>query len=190
VFNLNIVLDQLIKDQMLSGSSMTEEELLRKQEEFINQNVRQIEKRRYDRSPSPRRRRRSYSTSPPRYRKRPFRNNDRRRDGMNDGRNKDENLPEEDEETRAYREKIEMQKRKREEILKEKEMRRKQQQAEKAKETVPAEPLKPIVVTDKKIVLTKIKSDRSTTPPIKEAPVTMTRRIVVLKSPTKVDNIE
>lgn len=172
---------------MLSGSSMTEEELLRKQEEFINQNVRQIEKRRYehDRSPSPRRRRRSYSTSPPRYRKRPFRNNDRRRDGMNDGRNKDENLPEEDEETRAYREKIEAQRKKREEILKQKEMRRKQQQAEKAKETLPTEPLKPIVVTDKKIVLNKLKSDRSTTPPIKEAPaqVTMARRIVVLKSP-------
>lgn len=169
---------------MLSSSSLTEDELLRKQEEFINQNVRQIEKRRYehDRSPSPRRsRRRSYSTSPPRYRKRPFRNNERR--GPNDGRNKDENLPEEDEETRAYREKIELQRKKREEILKQKEMRRKQQQAEKVKETLPTEPLKPIVVTDKKIVLTKV---RSTTPPIKETAAS-TRRIVVLKSPAKME---
>lgn len=176
-----------MKDQFFSSTSaQPEDELLRKQQEFINHNMRQIEKRRHERTPSPKYRRYSHSPSPPRYRRRgPFRNNDRRRDSNgNDGKMKDENQPEEDEETRAYREQIESQRKKREEILRQKELRRKQQ-AEKAKEVVqPAEPLMPIVVTDKKIVLKRAKTpERSTTPPIKEAPITPTRRIVL--KPTK-----
>lgn len=163
---------------------MPEDELLRKQQEFINHNMRQIEKRRHERTPSPEYRRGySHSPSPTRYRRRgAFRTNDRRRDSNgNDGKGKDENQPEEDEETRAYRQQIESQRKKREEILRQKEMRRRQQ-AEKAKETQPTEPLQPIVVTDKKIVLKRKTPDRSTTPPIKEAPITPTRRIVLKPS--------
>lgn len=148
--------------------------------------MRQIEKRRHERTPSPEYRRGySHSPSPPRYRGRrgPFRNNDRKRDSNgNEGKGKDENQPEEDEETRAYRQQIESQRKKREEILRQKEMRRRQQQAEKAKETQPAEPLQAIVVTDKKIVLKRKTPERSTTPPIKEAPITPTRRIVLKPS--------
>lgn len=146
--------------------------------------MRQIEKRRHERTPSPEYRR-SYSHSPPRHRRRTnFRNNyDRKRDfGSNGEKSKDENLPEEDEETRAYRQQIETQRKRREEILRQKEMRRKEQVEKKAKETVPAEPLQPIVVTDKKIVLKRKTPEKSTTPPIKDAPVTPTRRIVLKPS--------
>lgn len=146
--------------------------------------MRQIEKRRHERTPSPEYRR-SYSHSPPRHRRRPnFRNNyDRKREfGGNGEKSKDENLPEEDEETRAYRQQIETQRKRREEILRQKEMRRKEQVEKKAKETVPAEPLQPIVVTDKKIVLKRKTPEKSTTPPIKDAPVTPTRRIVLKPS--------
>lgn len=182
-----LFLDQLLKDQFFSSTSaVPEDELLRKQQEFINHNMRQIEKRRHERTPSPEYRRGySHSPSPPRYRRRgPFRNNDRRRDSNgNDAKGKDENQPEEDEETRAYRQQIESQRKKREEILRQKEMRRRQQQAEKAKEVPPTEPLQPIVVTDKKIVLKRKTPERSNTPPItKEAPITPTRRIVLKPS--------
>lgn len=173
-----------MKDQFFSSTSaVLEDELLRKQQEFINHNMRQIEKRRHERTPSPKYRRYSNSPSPPRYRRRgPFRN-DRRRDSNGiESKAKDENQPEEDEETRAYRQQIESQRKKREEILRQKELRRKQQ-AEKAKEVVqPTEPLQPIVVTDKKIVLKRKTPERSTTPPIKEAPATPTRRIVLKPS--------
>lgn len=170
-----------------SNRAVSEEELLRKQEDFINQNVRQIQKRRneHDRSPTPRRHRsRSISNSPPRHPRKYQRNDDRRQGKNSNSWNK--HLPEEDEETRAYREKIEIQRRKREELLRQKEIRRKQQQVDKAKqETQQSEQLKPILVTDKKIVLKKLKSEeRSTTPPLKEHPtnVANTRRIVVLKA--------
>lgn len=183
-----IFLDQLLKDQYFSSASalLPEDELLRKQQEFINHNMRQIERRRHERTPSPEYRRYSHSPSPSRYpRRRPFKNYDRKRDqGRNDGKGKDENQPEEDEETRAYRQQIESQRKKREEILRQKELRRKQQAEQKVKETLPTEPLQPIVVTDKKIVL-KRKADtpeKSTTPPIKDAPATPTRRIVLKPS--------
>lgn len=146
--------------------------------------MRQIEKRRHERTPSPEYRRGySRSPSPSRYRRRPFRNYDRRRDsGGDDCKGKDENLPEEDEETRAYRQQIESQRKKREEILRQKEMRRRQQ-AEKAKETQPTEPLVEVVVTDKKIVLKRKSPEKSMTPPI-----TPTRRIVL--KPSKDGKIE
>lgn len=176
-----------MKDQFFSSSSsmLPEDELLRKQQEFINHNMRQIEKRRHERTPSPEYRRGySHSPSPPRYRRRPnYKNNDRRRDfGVNEGKGKDENQPEEDEETRAYRQQIESQAKKREEIIRQKEMRRRQLLEQKVKETLPAEPLQPIVVTDKKIVLKRKTPEKSTTPPIKDAPVTPTRRIVLKPS--------
>lgn len=174
-----------MKDQYFSsGSVLPEDELLRKQQEFINHNMRHIEKRRYERTPSPEYRRGySHSPSPPRHRRRPFRPNERRRNfNDNENKGKDENLPEEDEETRAYRQQIESQRKKREEILRQKEMRRRQLAEQKAKETLPAEPLQPIVVTDKKIVLKRKSPDKSTTPPIKDAPVTPTRRIVLKPS--------
>lgn len=158
---------------------LPEDELLRKQQEFINHNMRQIEKRRHERTPSPEYRRGySRSPSPSRYRRRPpFRNYGRRRDSAgDDGKVKDENQPEEDEETRAYRQQIESQRKKREEILRQKEMRRRQQ-AEKAKESQPAEPLAEVVVTEKKIVLKRKSPERSMTPPI-----TPTRRIVLKPS--------
>lgn len=175
-----------MKDQFFSSSSaLPEDELLRKTQEFINHNMRQIEKRRHERTPSPEYRRGySHSPSPPRNRRRPFKSYDRNRDfGGNVGKGKDENVPEEDEETRAYRQQIESQAKKREEILRQKEMRRKQQAEQKVKETQPAEPLQPIVVTDKKIVLKRKTPEKSTTPPIKDAPITPTRRIVL--KPTK-----
>lgn len=176
-----------MKDQFFSsGSALPEDELLRKQQEFINHNMRQIEKRRHERTPSPEYRRGySRSPSPPRHRRRgPFKSYDRRRNfADNDNKGKDENLPEEDEETRAYRQQIESQRKKREEILRQKEMRRRQLAEQKSKETQPAEPLQAIVVTDKKIVLKRKSSpDKSTTPPIKDAPVTPTRRIVLKPS--------
>lgn len=145
--------------------------------------MRQIEKRRHERTPSPEYRRGySHSPSPPRYRRRPFNKYDRKRElGGNDGKGKDENQPEEDEETRAYRQQIESQRKKREEILRQKEMRRRQQAEQKSKESLPAEPLQPIVVTDKKIVLKRKTPERSTTPPI-EALVAPTRRIVLKPS--------
>lgn len=184
-----IVLDQLLKDQFFStGSSVPEDELLKKQQEFINHNMRQIEKRRHERTPSPEYRRGySRSPSPQRYRRRPYNKNfDWKRE--NEAKAKDENQPEEDEETRAYRQQIESQRKKREEILRQKEMRRRQQAEQKAKETQPAEPLQPIVVTEKKIVLKRKTPDRSTTPPIKDAPITPTRRIVLKPSKdTKLD---
>jgi hypothetical protein len=178
------LLDQLLKDQFFSSSSsVPEDELLRKQQEFINHNMRQIEKRRHERTPSPEYRRGySRSQSPPRHRRRPYnRNFDWKRDN-NEPKVKDENQPEEDEETRAYRQQIESQKKKRDEILKQKEMRRKQLAEQKVKETQPAEPLQPIVVTEKKIVLKRKTPDRSTTPPIKDAPITPSRRIVLKPS--------
>lgn len=176
-----------MKDQFFSSPSsmLPEDELLRKQQEFINHNMRQIEKRRHERTPSPEYRRGySHSPSPPRYRRRQnYKNYDRRRDfGVNEGKGKDENLPEEDEETRAYRQQIESQAKKREEILKQKEIRRRQLLEQKVKETLPAEPLQPIVVTDKKIVLKRKSPEKSTTPPIKDAPFTPTRRIVLKPS--------
>lgn len=177
--DLFFIVDQLLKDQFFSSSSMLpEDELLRKQQEFINHNMRQIEKRRHERTPSPEYRRGySRSPSPSRYRRRPFRNYGRRRDSAgDDGKVKDENQPEEDEETRAYRQQIESQRKKREEILRQKEMRRRQQ-AEKAKESQPAEPLAEVVVTEKKIVLKRKSPERSMTPPI-----TPTRRIVLKPS--------
>lgn len=168
---------------------MSEDELLRKQQEFINRNMRSIEKRRHERSPSPNYRRSySHSPSPPRnYRRRPpFRNYERRRMSMGDNKSKDENQPEEDEETRAYRQKIETQRKQREELLRQKEMRRKQQMEAKAKEKEPTEPLKPITVTDKKIILTKKPrlDEKSTTPPLDEAPpasLISNRKIMVRK---------
>lgn len=171
-----------MKEQFFSSSALPEDELLRKQQEFINHNMRQIEKRRYERTPSPDYRR-GYSPSPPR-RRRSFKNYDRRRefDGGNEGKGKDENQPEEDEETRAYRQQIESQAKKREEILRQKEMRRRQQAEQKVKEAQPAETLQPIVVIDKKIVLKRKTPERSTTPPIKDAPITPTRRIVLKPS--------
>ncbi|CRL07967.1 CLUMA_CG020832, isoform A [Clunio marinus] len=183
---------QLMKDQYFSPSALPEDELLRKQQEFINHNMRQIEKRRHERTPSPEYRRGySHSPSPPRYRdnrRKPFRSYDRKRDfSGSEGKNKDENQPEEDEETRAYRQQIESQRKKREEILRQKEMRRRQQ-AEKAKETAPSEPLQPIIVTDKKIVLKRKSPERSTTPPLKDAPITPTRRIVL--KPSKDGKVE
>ena len=173
-----------MKEQFFSSTALPEDELLRKQQEFINHNMRQIEKRRYERTPSPEYRR-GYSPSPPR-RRRSFRSYDRRRDfgSGNEGKGKDENQPEEDEETRAYRQQIESQAKKREEILRQKEMRRKQQAEQKVKETQPAETLQPIDIRliDKKIVLKRKTPEKSTTPPIKDAPITPTRRIVLKPS--------
>lgn len=179
-----IIVGEIMKSQLFSTPQfVSEDELLRKQEEFINQNVRQIQRRRNDRSPSPRRHRsRSRSNSPQRPRK--YLKGDVRRQGSNNWTKQQQ--PEEDEETRAYREKIELQRRKREELLRQKEIRRKQQQADKVmQDSQKSEQLKPITVTDKKIVLKKPKlEERSTTPPlIKEQSVsTSTRRIVVLKT--------
>lgn len=172
-----------MKEQFFSSATaIPEDELLRKQQEFINHNMRQIEKRRYERTPSPEYRR-GYSQSPPR-RRRSFKAYDRRRDfgGANEGKGKDENQPEEDEETRAYRQQIESQAKKREEILRQKEMRRRQQAEQKVKEIQPVETLQPILVIDKKIVLKRKTPERSTTPPIKDAPITPTRRIVLKHS--------
>ena len=45
-------LDQLLRD-FTTGRSLTDEELLRQQEEFINKNIMQIERRRHERSLSP-----------------------------------------------------------------------------------------------------------------------------------------
>lgn len=108
---------------------------------------------------------------------------------MGDNKEKNENVPEEDEETREYRQKIETQRKQREELLKQKEMRRRQQMEAKAKET---EPLKPIVVTEKKIILTKKPrlDEKSTTPPIDDAPLPATltaQRRILLKSNAKDD---
>jgi hypothetical protein len=184
-------LDQILKDFSSSASSslmpMSEDELLRKQQEFISRNMRSIEKRRHERSPSPGYRRSySHSPSPPRFNQRrrpPFKRYEKRR-SADGGKSKDENLPEEDEETRAYREKIETQRKQREELLRQKEMRRRQQMEAKVKET---EPLKPLVVTEKKIILTKKArlDEKSTTPPIDEAPLPAsltTGRKILLKA--------
>lgn len=174
-----------MKDHFAPAPS-SEEELLRKQEEFINRNMRSIEKRKYERSPSPNHRR-SYSPSPPRYPRRQFnrggggRNYGERRRSFGD--KKDENNPDEDDETKAYRKEIEKQKKQREELLKQKELKRKQQMEQKVKDKEPAEPLKPIVVTEKKIILTKKPrlEEKSTTPPLSEAKVGQ-RRIVLKPS--------
>jgi hypothetical protein len=187
----NSFLDQLLKDHFStqSQSMLSEDELLRKQQEFINRNIRSIEKRRHDqRSPSPNYRRSySHSPSPPRnFRRRPMRNYERRR-STGDNKQKDENLPEEDEETRAYRLKIETQRKQREELLRQKEMRRKQQMEQKVKEKEPSEPLKPIVVTEKKIILTKKArlDEKSTTPPLLDEAISaslVSNRKITLKS--------
>lgn len=186
-------LAQLMKDHF-SQSVSSEEELLRKQEEFINRNMRSIEKRKYERSPSPvdnyrsdYRRSYSHSPSPPRYRRRPFNRGgggnygERRRSFGDKTDKKDENDPNEDEETRAYRKEIEKQRKQREEIFKQKELRRKQLLEAKAKEKEPVEPLTPIVVTEKKIILNKKPrlDERSTTPPLSEKKPTTARRIVL-----------
>lgn len=175
-----------------SQSTSSEEELLRKQEEFINRNMRSIEKRKYERSPSPNYRRSySHSPSPPRYQRR--RGNrggqggnygERRRSFGDKTDKKDENDPNEDEETRAYRKEIEKQRKQREEIFKQKELKRKQNLEAKAKEKEPAEPLKPIVVTEKRIILNKKPrlDEKSTTPPLSEVKPTMARRIVLKPS--------
>ncbi|KAL7013695.1 hypothetical protein ACKWTF_015533 [Chironomus riparius] len=195
---IEAVKTQLLKEHFSQSSSMSEDELLRKQQEFINSNMRSIEKRRHERSPSPNYRRSySHSPSPPRnYRRRPFRPYERRRSmGDKDGnkaKEKDENLPEEDEETRAYRQKIETQRKQREELLRQKEMRRKLQMEAKVKET---EPLKPIVVTEKKIILTKKPrlDEKSTTPPIDDAPLPATlttQRKIVLRTSKEVKSGE
>lgn len=175
-----------MKDHFAPAPS-SEEELLRKQEEFINRNMRSIEKRKYERSPSPNHRR-SYSPSPPRYPRRQFnrggggRNYGERRRSFGD--KKDENNADEDDETKAYRKEIEKQKKQREELLKQKELKRKQQMEQKVKDKEPAEPLKPIVVTEKKLILTKKPrlEERSTTPPLSEAKVGPQRRIVLKPS--------
>lgn len=184
---MKFFLAQLMKDHFAPAQS-SEEELLRKQEEFINRNMRSIEKRKYERSPSPNHRR-SYSPSPPRYPRRQFnrgggRNYGERRRSFGD--KKDENNPDEDDETKAYRKEIEKQKKQREELLKQKELKRKQQMEQKVKDKDPVEqqqPLKPIVVTEKKIILTKKPrlEEKSTTPPLSEAKVGM-RRIVLKPS--------
>jgi hypothetical protein len=182
-----------------SGRGVSDEELRRQTEEFINKNLAHVGKRRYERSPSPGRyrspRSRSRSYSPPRrrahsrerefggpggdsrgrpaYRGRPpFRRGDRESDDLafpkrrrsmehpHDSNNKspDEN---EDEETRAYRLKIESQKAEREKILREKERRRKEvaeeriKDIQKAEELAQAQKLTPIVVTEKKIISLK-----------------------------------
>lgn len=190
-------LDQLLKDQFYNNAgsgAVPEDELLRKQQEFINRNMRCMEKRRHERTPSPNYSRYSHSPSPPSHRRRapPSQyNRYNRKDNISD-KPKDENLPEEDEETRAYRQQIETQRRKREEIIRAKEMRRKQQAEQKAKDKEPEERLQPIVVTDKKIILKKARIDesieqpeKSTTPPLTNTiatqPTTPSSRRIVLK---------
>lgn len=134
-------------------SPMSDEALLRQQEEFINQNRMHIEKqRRHDRSPEPRKR--DYSPPPPSsHRDRPHANRYRGGRGHSPPGHRDAGRPvspkrrrsadgatlptnpvapavappsnpDEDEETRAYRLKIEKQKAMRDEILRDKEMRR------------------------------------------------------------------
>lgn len=193
MLNIFLVLAQLMKDHFSQPTS-SEEELLRKQEEFINRNMRSIEKRKYERSPSPDYRRSySHSPSPPRYQRRRFNRGgggnygERRRSFGDKTDKKDENDPNEDEETRAYRKEIEKQRKQREEIFKQKELRRKQileAKAKEAKEKEPDEPLKPIVVTEKKIILNKKPrlEEKSTTPPLSDVKPTTTRRIVLKPS--------
>jgi hypothetical protein len=188
------VKSQLMKDHFTPSAS-SEEELLRKQEEFINRNMRSIEKRKYERSPSPNYRRSySHSPSPPRYHRRPFNNRgggggrkygERRKSFGDRNDKKDENNPDEDEETKNYRKEIEKQKKQREELLKQKELKRKQQMEQQKVKEQPTEPLKPIVVTEKKIILTKKPrlEEKSMTPPLSDANVSATpsQRRIVLK---------
>ena len=162
--------NQLFKDQFYANR-LSDVELQRQQQEFINKNLRCVEKRRHDRTPSPdygSSRRFSKSPTPP-----PRRNNIRsgyssRYHGNRSG-SKD-NDPAEDEETRVYRQQIESQKQKREEMIRQKEMRRKQVAEQKQKQTQPEDRLRPIIVTEKKIILKKVKIDesspeKSSTPP-------------------------
>jgi hypothetical protein len=177
--------------QFIQNRALSDEELRRQAEEFINKNMAHVGKRRYERSPSPPPRHRSprsrsRSYSPPRRRaysrerdpvggrrggRAPYRP---RRDGGDDvsypkrrrstdpahdnNKSPDEN---EDEETRAYRLKIESQKAEREKILREKERRRKEAAEERLKdlqkvdEAEQAKKLTPLVVTEKKIISLK-----------------------------------
>lgn len=137
----------------------TDEDLLRQQEAFINQNRMHIEKRRHERtpererdySPSPRRERRGHSRERSDYVGRNssnYRGGRMRRDGLDgkslskrprsgsfDRGNSDKvKTEEEDEETRNYRLEIEKQKAQREKILREKEERRKRAAEDKYKD--------------------------------------------------------
>jgi len=121
------------------------------------------------------------------------RNHNNNHSKSDSGTSKDENQPEEDDEMRAYRQQIETQRRKREEILRQKEARRRQLMEQKVKEKEPEDVrLQPIVVTEKKILLKKPRLDdrspeKSTTPPIAVQEISpskpaATRRIVLKPS--------
>lgn len=209
--------DTLGGAQLLPPSMSDEALLLRQQEEFINKNRMHIEKRRHDRSPEPRKRdyspppsshrdrphgpsgssssrynRRGHSPSGHRGAESGRISPKRRRsmDGPMDNHGPASTPlpdPDEDEETRAYRLKIEKQKAMRDKILRDKEMRRRRaaDQKDAAEEKVghnsspqqaPAvdEPvlsresrgvspkqLTPLVVTQKKIISLKSKSKSS-----------------------------
>ncbi|XP_055388917.1 uncharacterized protein LOC129617970 [Condylostylus longicornis] len=94
---------------------------------------------------------------------RDWENDKRRRSFSPDRKDKDRNPEEEDEETRAYRLEIEKQKAMREKILKDKELRRRKAAEEKLTEDKNDEPLKlkPIVVTESKIISLKKVKDRN-----------------------------
>lgn len=163
--------NQLFKDQFYANR-LSDVELQRQQQEFINKNLRCVEKRRHDRTPSPdygQSRRFSKSPTPPPRRNSSIRSGYSSRYHGNRSGSKDKD-PAEDEETRMYRQQIESQKQKREEMIRQKEMRRKQLAEQKQKQTQPEDQLRPIVVTEKKIILKKAKivessPEKSSTPP-------------------------
>ncbi|XP_063696632.1 RNA-binding protein 33 [Culicoides brevitarsis] len=189
---LEAATSQLLKDTQQFGSrSLTDEELLRQQEEFITKNLMHVEKRRHEsppsrlrsRSRSPRSRSRSYSPQRSHRRSRekdwrPYnnkRNWRRNNDDWNkrrriEDKEKDEN-PDDDEETREYRRKVAEQKALREKMLRDKERRRRelaeenkrqlQEEEEKRKKEEPVLKCKPVVVTKKIISLKAIKSSGS-----------------------------
>lgn len=163
--------NQLFKDQFYANR-LSDVELQRQQQEFINKNLRCVEKRRHDRTPSPdygpSSRRFSKSPTPP-PRRNSIRSGYSSRYHSNRANSKDKD-PAEDEATRDYRQQIESQKQKREEIIRQKEMRRKQVAEQKQKQTQPEDRLRPIIVTEKKIILkrakiTELSPEKSSTPP-------------------------
>lgn len=164
--------NQLFKDQFYA-KRLSDGELQRQQQEFINKNLRCVEKRRHDRTPSPdygpSSRRFSKSPTPPPFRRNSVRSGYTSRYHGNCASSKDKD-PAEDEATREYRQQIESQKQKREEIIRQKEMRRKQVAEQKQKKTQPEDRLTPIIVTEKKIILKRAKivelsPEKSSTPP-------------------------
>uniref|UniRef100_A0A336LKR1 CSON010700 protein n=1 Tax=Culicoides sonorensis TaxID=179676 RepID=A0A336LKR1_CULSO len=183
---LEAATSQLLKDTC--ARPLTDEELLRQQEEFITKNLMHVEKRRHEspplrvrsRSRSPRSRSRSYS--PQRKRRsrekdwKPYNNKQNWRRRNNDNWNKrrrfdekeEEENPDDDDETKEYRRKVAEQKALREKMLRDKERRRRelaeekkrllQEEEDKRKKEEAVLKCKPVVVTKKIISLKAIKS--------------------------------